>query len=292
MFCSHCGSQVPDGAAFCAACGTPANGQGAAVQTAVAPAAPVAPAAGSTVFKDFLGMVKGFFSKDVMKTVGVEAKSTGKEWIVALALSVLMFALATTVNVIEMVGSTGFKMMGYMGAGFFKIFGIGLLVGLITAGATFGAVYLLMAAFMKKKVSPMAILNLIGVATLPLTVCQVLNMLLGVIWFPLVVVASIVAVLMSVLMLYVGVQKMEKLDKSPFYPFVLVLALVIIVAGLFGYLLYKGVATTALAGLMMGGVGDLMGGLMGGMGDLGGLMGGLGDLGSSLGGLGDLGSMF
>ena len=285
MFCSHCGSQVPDGAAFCAACGTPANGQPAAVQTATQPvAAPAAPGTGSVVFKDFLGMVKGFFSKDVMKTVGVEAKSTGKEWIVALALSVLMFALSTTLNVIELVGSTGFKLMGYMGAGFFKFFGFGLLVALITAGATFGAVYLLMAVFMKKKVSPMAVLNLVGVATLPLTVCQIVNMLLGLIWFPLVIVTSIVAVIMSILMLYVGVQKMEKLDKSPFYPFVLVLALVIIVAALFGYLLYKSLAAAVLLGVAGGAVGDLMGGM-------GGLMGGMGDLGSMMGGLSDLGGL-
>lgn len=46
MFCKNCGNQIPDGVAFCAACGTPvAAAPAAAAPVYAAPAAPVAPAA-------------------------------------------------------------------------------------------------------------------------------------------------------------------------------------------------------------------------------------------------------
>ena len=43
MFCPKCGKQLPDGAAFCASCGTPLNVQPAAPSEPVIPAAPVVP---------------------------------------------------------------------------------------------------------------------------------------------------------------------------------------------------------------------------------------------------------
>lgn len=50
MFCKNCGNQIPDGVAFCAACGTPVSAAPAApaapeVNYGYAPVAPVAPAA-------------------------------------------------------------------------------------------------------------------------------------------------------------------------------------------------------------------------------------------------------
>ena len=45
MFCKNCGSQVPDGIAFCAACGTPVPGAAAPAAPAAPTYAPAAPAA-------------------------------------------------------------------------------------------------------------------------------------------------------------------------------------------------------------------------------------------------------
>ena len=62
----------------------------------------------------------------------------------------------------------------------------------------------------KKNVSWICVLNLVGAATIPLSACYIVNMILGLIWVPITVFVSIVALLMTVILLYVGAQKLEK----------------------------------------------------------------------------------
>lgn len=79
MFCKNCGSQVPEGIAFCAACGTPVAGApAAAAPVAAAPAAPKANnsnlikliaviAAAAIVLGLFIGLLGGGSPKSVAK---------------------------------------------------------------------------------------------------------------------------------------------------------------------------------------------------------------------------------
>ena len=53
------------------------------------PAAPAQPSAMSKAFAAFTAVLKGVFSKDVVKTVGNQAKSTGMEWLIGIIISVL-----------------------------------------------------------------------------------------------------------------------------------------------------------------------------------------------------------
>ena len=62
MFCKNCGNQIPDGVAFCAACGTPVTAAPVQPQVAYgyAPEAPAAPAAPAN---NVVGTAKGFFAR-------------------------------------------------------------------------------------------------------------------------------------------------------------------------------------------------------------------------------------
>lgn len=266
MFCSQCGKEVPEGAAFCAGCGTPVGAAPAA------PAAPVAtaeakPSAVMKVLNSFLAILKGVFSGDVVKTVGAQAKNTGFEWIVGIALTVLTFTVAMSVNFLQGVsqlvkgiaGGMGSQLMEYIGFPFLGIFGVSLLIGLITTGAVVAGMWLLAKLVAKKNVSWFSVLNLVATATLPLSACYIVNMLLGLIWLPLPIIVSVVALMMTVVLLYIGFQKLEKPVLAPFYPFTALIAAVTIVALLLSYLLYGSVLSVWIKGLS----GGLMGGLLG-----------------------------
>ena len=287
MFCSQCGNPIPENSAFCPKCGTPVNGQ-----TPTAPVAtiPAQPSAAAKAFNDFLAVLKGVFSTDVVKTVGAQAKSTGLEWLYCVILSILSFALATSVNILEgtsqllkeVAGGFGGQLLEYMEFPFFSFFGASLLIGILVLAAVTGGIWLVAKLVSKKNVSIICTLNLVGAATLPLSICYIANMLLGLIWFPLPIAISVVALIMTLILLYAGFQKLEKPEVSPFYPYAALVAVAVIVAALMSFLLYKAVIT--------GWIEDLTGSILGGLGDLFG-QGGLGGLGG-LGDLGGLGSLF
>ena len=266
MFCYQCGKEFPEGAAFCPNCGASASGPAAA--TAVATAA--APSAASTMFKSFLNILKGVFSKDAVKTVGAQAKNTGFEWIIGIVLAVLSFALATPVNIVEgftqlikeAVGEMGSYILDYIELPFFSFFGVSLLIGAMVLGTVVAGLWLLAKLVTKKNVSWVCVLNLVATATLPLSACYITNMLLGLIWVPLAILVSNVALIMTLVLLYAGFQKLEKPEVSPFYPYSAFVAVVMIVACVLSFLLYKGVITSWF-GELAGGSLDILGDLLG-----------------------------
>lgn len=249
MFCSQCGKEIPEGAAFCPGCGTSANPQSAPAAQAAAAPVPAQPSAASKIFASFLAVVKGVFSKDIVKTIGTQAKNTDFTWIIGIALSLLSFAFAMPVNILQGIsyliksaaGEIGGSVMKYLKFPFFSFFGTSLLVSILTLGAVIGGLWLVAKLVSKKNVSWFCVLNLVATATLPLSACYIVNMLLGLIWMPLTIIVSVTALFMTVVLLYAGMQKLEKPEVSPFFAFTGFVAVAVIVAVLASFLLYKGV---------------------------------------------------
>lgn len=263
MFCSKCGNQIPEGAAFCSVCGTavtqPAPSAQPAVQPVVQPpvqpvmqplvqpqaaAQPAKPNVAVEVLKDFLKVVKGVFSKDAVKTVSSEAQSSGFEWIVMLGLWMVTFILSLAVNIQQMLGAA---------ADYIDIFGKAILanwaIAVVAGAATVFGIYGLLKVLFQKDVHLMAVLNMVGTAMLPLTAAYLINMLLGLIWVPLVTIVSFTALFMTIVLLYVGIQKLAKLDKSPFYAFHLLMGVVVFITVVVSYLCYKSVFSSAVSSM-------------------------------------------
>ena len=234
MFCSNCGKNLPEDAKFCNGCGAPINTVLSDTQPGSAAAAKPNP-----IFTNFLSIIKGFFSKSPVKVVGEAAKSTGMEWIILSAISVLSLALTLEINAMQLLNSILGSASGLVG-GFLKfgpLFLCGLLIGIITyflvSGAIFGAVKLIF----KKNVNFISVLNLVGAATLPLSCAYIINMLLGFLWIGFIFVFFTVGTVATAVLLYVGIQKLDKLEKSPFWIYnaiwgiaVLVITIIISVA--------------------------------------------------------------
>ncbi len=224
----------------------------------------VQPKPENPMFKNFLSRIKGFFSSQITKELGAAAKSQTMEWILFAVLSVLSFAFAMTIGMRSMVGSLirsllgtvmesagglGAMMGGVAGqASNFMVnlllnFGLTLLVSIVVAGFTYVAVsmitWLIVSMMYKKNVTIPAVLNMVGYASIPLTIISLLNILVGLIWAPLALILYIVAVIMSVVLLYVGIQKLDKFEVTPYFGFALVVLATVVVAALVGGILYS-----------------------------------------------------
>ncbi len=303
MFCKNCGKQLAEGTKFCDGCGAPIESapaqqpaqQGFApaqqpAQQGFAPAQQPVPAAPNPMFTNFAAAIKGFFSPQVVKAMGVAAKSKTLEWIFFVIASVLSFALSATIDIRHMLSSL---LPDFAGAStvvnyllpFFSLFGINLLIGLLTYVAVACGIWVVTACVYKKQVAFFAVLNMVGFASIPLTLVSIVNMVAG-LWLPLGIVLFIAGVIMSCVLLYIGIQKLEKLDKTPFFSYSIVMLIVVVVALLATFLLYKAMISSVISGLLSD-----VGGLLGGSNGLDSLLGGSNGLGSLFGGSGGLGNL-
>lgn len=267
MFCRNCGANLADGTKFCPSCGTNTGSEAAAPQ-----AAPVyAPKQPNPMVEKFVAVLKNFWAKPVA-TVADSAKSNTLEWVLLAAINVLVYALATAVvgleTLIQLVtemagGLVDASMIGEFVSPmypFFGIFGIGLLLGVVVYGLVAAGIWVLVAQIFKKNVSINSALNMVAVATLPMTAVGLVNMLAGLIYAPLAFMLFFAAVLMTAVCLYSGMQKLDKLEKSPFYGYSAVMLIVVVVCWLFAswYLeVIGGALTSGIMGGAMSGIGSM-----------------------------------
>lgn len=257
MFCRNCGTPLADDAKFCGKCGTATANAAAPVQNAApvvnptvaptyvapqestqatqtqappaAPAytqappaapvyAPAPPKEPNPMFAKFVAIITQVW-KSPTTSVAESTKSNTHEWSLFAAIGVLLYALS---NAIVGVASMG----GYYP--FLPMLGIGILVGAAAYGLTALGVWVLVAKIFKKQASFIQALNVAAVALLPLAAIQVVNILVGLIYSPLVTAFTVSALIMSAMLLYIGIQKFDKLEKSPFYAYSIMAAAVVV----------------------------------------------------------------
>lgn len=239
-------------------------------------------------------LLKGFFSTKTVQTVQTAAKSSGLEWIVFMGVSALMCAFAVALNAKSFIkGIVGALTSGIYGAASGLLsnnivgsavgsvanpilnsvgdtvasslfnFAVWFVGGLILGAGTYFVVssllYCGMKLIMRVQCRMQCVFNMVAVATFPMTLAFTLNIILGFIWLPLVIVSFVVGIVASVILLYAGMQKLEKIDKSPYWTYVLVMAVVILVVVIIAAI----VIAIALAGMasqisnLASGLGDL-----------------------------------
>ena len=230
MFCSKCGKEIANDAAFCPACGNAVNAPAASSAAPVA-TAPAEPSAFSVACGKFLGILKGVFSADATKTLATQAKNTGLEWIFGLSLAIVTFVLYRVIAVAHAASY-------FSGGAFFQHFAKNLFLSIFVLGAVLFGMWVMTKLVTRKDIPWLCILNVLGTATLPLSACCLLNMLLCLLWAPLAAFVSIIGQVMSLLLLYTGFEKLEKPAISPLYPFTLVTVFALLVEQLMRYILF------------------------------------------------------
>lgn len=233
MFCKSCGTQLDDDAKFCENCG-------AATDNAPAAAAP-ATVGPNPMFTNSVESLKSFV-KNPISAIGNAAKTNTMEWVVFAVIGVLIYALGNAVVGLESVAKELGEYAKYVKLGdiypFFGNFAKGLLVGAVAFGAAAGGLWVLITSIFKKQIAFTQMLNMVGLASVPLTAVYVLNMLLGLIYMPLTSILVSVAFVMVIVLLYVGIKEFAESDSQVFYGFSAVMAFVVIAVRLLA-MIYK-----------------------------------------------------
>ena len=211
MFCKHCGKQLPDNAQFCDGCGQSTG--------AVKPAS-----AGMPPFiQSFLDQIKALVNPT--EAIGLAAKSTGFEGVIGLGLYWLIFALYNAVVTDSVYTNFG------------ALFGLSLVTGLLYLGFVYGALFGISFLATGKPANPLTVMNILGLALIPATVANLINMGFHFAWWGLESFLADIAFLFLILILYVAVQKMEKPVRSYFWIFCVGLALAFVLSDVFGDLI-------------------------------------------------------
>ena len=224
---------------------------------------PAAPSQASLVFSAVGEYIKGFFSGRVTQTVASAAKSRGLQWLVLALANIIIFMISATLNVkyalwsntiVDVVASRLISIWAVLFANLF----IGAAVYFALGGLIFGAMRLVF----KKPVPYSAVMNMVGYATLPLTFAFTANIILGLIYVPLSLIVYTVAVIMSFCMLYIGIQKLDTLQKTPYFIFMAIAAITVVLAFLLTFVLYGAIIRSGVAygaGSLIDGLSDLGG---------------------------------
>ena len=253
MFCSRCGAPIPEGSVFCSNCGSQV---GAPNGYAAAPRVPRRRTKG-TLGTNLLKTVLSFFSKQPERSLAVAARSRTHEWSILLGVNVLLFALAYTVNIRQILVTTVHSFVKSVSSrqissflsevinfGPFLLFG--LLIGIFSVALVFGAYVLMEKGIQRGQQDIVSMLNTTAVATLPFTVVFVVNMILGLIWGFLVIPFLLIAALAQALLLYEALQVNEGQYRVNLICFLGVSMMVLCLTLLFGFLFTKGALTMAM----------------------------------------------
>ena len=225
--------------------------------------APAAPSQTNIIFSTVGEYIKGFFSGRVTQTVASAAKSKGLQWLVLALANIIIFMISATLNVkyalwsntiVDVVASRLISIWAVLFANLF----IGAAVYFALGGLIFGAMRLVF----KKPVPYSSVMNMLGYATLPLTMAFIANIILGLIYVPLSLIVYTVAVIMSFCMLYIGIQKLDSLQKTPYFIFMAIVAITVALALLLTFILYGAIIRSGVAygaGSLIDGLSDLGG---------------------------------
>lgn len=225
--------------------------------------APVAPSQTNIIFSAVGEYIKGFFSGRVTQTAASAAKSRGLQWLVLALANIIIFMISATLNVkyalwsntiVDVVASRLISIWAVLFANLF----IGAAVYFALGGLIFGAMRLVF----KKQVPYSSVMNMVGYATLPLTMAFIANIILGLIYIPLSLIVYTVAVIMSFCMLYIGIQKLDSLQKTPYFIFMAIAAITVAIAFLLTFILYGAIIRSGVAygaGSLIDGLSDLGG---------------------------------
>lgn len=225
--------------------------------------APAAPSQTNIIFSAVGEYIKGFFSGRVTQTVASAAKSKGLQWLVLALANIIIFMISATLNVkyalwsntiVDVVASRLISIWAVLFANLF----IGAAVYFALGGLIFGAMRLVF----KKPVPYSSVMNMVGYATLPLTMAFIANIILGLIYIPLSLIVYTVAVIMSFCMLYIGIQKFDSLQKTPYFIFMAIVAITVALALLLTFILYEAIIRSGVAygaGSLIDGLSDLGG---------------------------------
>jgi hypothetical protein len=283
MYCKNCGSEIQEGAKFCVSCGASQGVEEAATSSVQVNFA-------SHLIGDGQNTIKKFFSKTPLDAVAEAADSKSPIWIILVIANVVLFGVASFLNVPQMLNYLIKSVVGTVTSSFGalgnliptssipkipalpSLFLPFALLALITLAAEFAGIYIALAVSKKKAKSAANVLNVVAVASLPITAGVIINLLLGLIFPPATICITATTVLINLVLLYEGLHNLADFQTSPIWQFgLLVLFVSIVFMVIFGIALDQvinqvmGNLINAVGSKVSGALSDGLSGALGGL---------------------------
>ena len=275
MFCKNCGKEIAENSAFCVNCGaqlttapvqetvaTQPVAQATAevpVQQPVAPAAPAAPVAPSpfaTLITETIQLFKGMLSNNGIKTVTDVAQSKKLTWLVVLVFNfiVQIFSNIITVFTSDTLSSLNSLSSMFSRSGTSGPLFVGMTIGSIVLTSILffgisGAIWVLMNMVFKKTTNFTCILNVVATCAIPLVAANTVNIIVNIIFAPIAIALTVAGIIAFFITLYVGIQKLNKLDKSLYLAYLIMIAIITFVFALVGWIVVQVVISSALSSM-------------------------------------------
>lgn len=204
------------------------------------------------IFSNFLDRVKSFFSSDVTSTISKASKSKTHEWVVFLAITSIFFALSLATIICHgmrslinaLLSLVSFLIGGYIpnltdsamsNVSFFGIFGLSLLLAVIVFFALSLMIKFVLSLMYKINAGFIEIFNMVSYASVLLAFVYIINILFAFIYIPITIISFIVSIMITGILLYIGIQRFDKMNKTPLWGMIIILSVTVIVAILFSY---------------------------------------------------------
>lgn len=206
---------------------------------------------------DVFNLFRRTISKNTVKEVSAAAKQNSILWVFVLLFECIVNALALTVVIrrgLYTIANSLYKSFmssgmsysdfnGYLkelGLGFFNLFSRTFFIGIVCFFIAVGLIYILL-KICKKTFVFNNIANMISTAAIPLSVFSIVNIILSFILPQATLLIYFVAILSVILLMYFGIQKIDKFTESPFWIYMAFIFVLLIAYSLIIKLLMSGI---------------------------------------------------
>lgn len=241
-FCVKCGKKLNEGEVC--ECKSPEAVENV-VNSTVAGAVVVESKKSIPYVSEILNVFMKTLSKNTVKQVSLSSKENSILWLFVMLIENFINALVLTIilrnvlgklmtvilNIMPIFGglqpNNTSALLNNIGLGFFGLFFRIILMGIVVFFISSGLMFIILKIF-RKQCNFNNVANMVSTAAIPLTFLSVINLVFNFILPQLTIVIYIVAFVSVLILIYLGIQKIDKFTESPFWTYAIFMILLIV----------------------------------------------------------------
>jgi len=244
MFCRKCGTEIKEGTIFCSNCGENIN----RINEASAPNIQTSNEKAVGFINSIIAIFVNIFAKGPKYVLTEHTTKKGFEWVALTILSILTCGLGLTVNINQLIGEDISSYLGYAGLNFGTMFGLNLLTSIVSIFVPITIIWLLLNVVCKSNIGYTVIANVYSIAFIPVSICYIVNMLIGCIYAPLAIVILLVMIIYGFALLNYTIEKLMLGKNNDAIYLITVFATVLLTLGTW-FLSYKETVSSIISSI-------------------------------------------
>ena len=232
-FCTQCGKNLNEGEVC--DCKASESYDASSINSEDSSVLSVAAPKNIPYVSEILSIFKNTISKNTVKQVSLSAKENSILWVFIMLIESFVSSLALTVMIRSLahklitmtlksnpftggLQSNTTKLLSNIGLGFFSLFFRMFIIGIAVFFITSALIYILL-KICKKNCNFNNIGNMVSTAAIPLTFLSVISFVISFILPQIAILIYIVSLISALVLMYLGIQKVDKFTQSPFWSY-------------------------------------------------------------------------